>query len=64
MVPSFQPPNTPNPRPLANTPPIIRTPQKTPHPQPVRSTALIKAFSKSSPILDIVFAYGHFDCEI
>jgi len=24
----------------------------------------IKAISKSSPILDIVFAYGHFDCEI
>jgi len=30
----------------------------------VRATALIKAISKSSPILDIVFAYWHFDCEI
>jgi len=30
----------------------------------VRATALIKVISKSSPMLDIVFAYGHFDCEI
>jgi len=30
----------------------------------VRATALIKAISKSSPILDIVFAYGYFDFEI
>ena len=38
--------------------------EKTLQPLAVRATALIKVISKSSPILDIVFAYGHFDCEI